>query len=389
MKNEQIAVIVEKVQKDKNAHFDELYEATWNTVYYYCYKLLNNEHDAKDAMQTVFIELYKKFDTLHHPNAFNSFLATIMRFTCANYHRAKVRTATDDIDDHDTILPEDNSEFLPSAAFEKEEVRREIAKLVEALPEKQREAILLFYFEEKTIKEIAEITESKFDAVNNRLVTARKTLRERVEELIKEGIMDRTMAILPIPILTRILLDDMAHIARPEIGQNSWPEIADSINIPVQPAATPPAAATATAATTGINAGIIATCVALVATGVILGYYVHDTFISTPPVEAYYQTASMAVDGAVNFEILIPTITNRVEFVEFTDAHGFRFLGGSRTSHSGGKMLYYLHHGGDMIYLGYAEDLYGGFRVAHQVTDGDAPRVNSDGVGAWFAQHMR
>ena len=385
MKNEQIAILVEKVQKDKSTYFEELYEATWSTVYYYCYKTLGNEHDAKDAMQTVFIELYKKLDTLYHPNAFNSFLATLMRYTCSNYLRAKLRNTTDDIDDHEATLPEDNTEFLPKEAFEKEEVRREIAKLVESLPEKQREAILLFYFKEKSIKEIAEITESKFDAVNNRLVVARKTLRERAEALIKEGMMDKVMAGAPVPILTRILLEEAQQIATPEIGELVWRNISKELDIPTQTTA-PHTAATATTtasttAVTGINVGIIAVAIAVLAAVAVLAYYINDNFFNQPAPEA------VAYFEAEPFNFFIPDITNRVQFVEFTDTHGFRFLGGSRTSYSGSQMLYYLQYRDYLIHLGYIEDLQNNFQVVYQITDNNAPRITTEEIATWFTQH--
>jgi len=401
MKNADIAVLVEKVQKDKQNAFEELYNAIWKTVYYFCYKNLGNEQDAKDAMQTVFIKLYEKIDTLHHPNAFNKFLFTTMKYTCSEFHKATFRNDAEDVDNYEASLLENNAEFLPTEAFENQEIRQEVAKMVEALPEKQREAILLFYFEEKSIKEIAEITGSKFDAVNNRLVTARKTLKERAEALVKKGSLNCKMAAMsPVPILTKILLEEAGQVATLEVGNLGWQDISSSLDltahvgeavaseIVAETIASQATAAVSTAAGIGINLAICATIAAAVVTGVFITYSVRDTFNYSPQTAyIYYQETPEipeADEHSMDLESLIQAITNRAEFIEFTDMYGFTFLGGSRTSDRGSQMLYYLQQQGRLVYLGYTEDLQNNFRVVYEVADSSVPRITSGEVSTWF-----
>ena len=379
MKNKDIAVLVEKVQKSKAEHFEELYKETWKTVYYYCYKNLRNEKDAEDAMQTVYLQLYSKIDSLYHSNAFNSFLCTIMRYTCSNLHRAKFKSESEDLEKHEAILQEENADFLPNEAYEREEVRNKIAVLVESLPEKQREAILLFYFEDKSIKEIAEITDSKFDAVNNRLVTARKTLRERVEELIREN-GPTTFSLAPLPVLTRILREEAERLATDEIGAEVWKSIADGLGLEKEISDNDvqnPAKSTA-----GINAAIYATVVAVAVVAGAFIYYVYDNFFAPPTAPVVYE--EHAYEDYIDFAMLIPQITDRPTFIEFTDMFGFSFLGGAWTSRDGYQMLYYLDYAGKTIYLGYMQNLQGTFQVRYEIAEGDLSRISSDEVGLWF-----
>jgi len=392
MKNKDIAMLVEKVQKDKENYFEELYKEIWKTVYYYCYKSLGNEQDAKDAMQTVFLQVYNKFDTLYHPNAFNNFLCTIMRYTCSNFHRAKFQKETEDLENYEAFLQEDNADFLPDEAYEKEEIRIKIAEIIGTLPAKQREAILLFYFEERSIKEIAEITESKFDAVNNRLVTARKTLRERAEALIKKGGLNRIMSIAPVHIITRILQDEAVRIATPEIGEDAWKSIAIELDLrtsigseELNVEGTEAQVASTVKAVTAINTAIYATITAGLAVCVFFAYYVYDNFIDTTPDTAYY---GYAYEDIIDIEILIPEIRNREEFITFAAAYGFAFLGGSWTSNDGYKMLYYLEQAWRsperLIYLGYTESLRGEFRLVYEIVEDGRVRMESDEVFNWF-----
>jgi len=407
MKNEEIAVLAEKVLQDKSAYFEELYQETWKTVYYYCYKNLGNEQDAKDAMQTVFVQLYQKLDTLYHPNAFNKFLYTIMRYTCSDFRKAKFRNETEELEDYET-LQDDDSDFLPSEAFEKYEIRQEIAKLVESLPQKQREAIFLFYFEGMSIKEIAEITDSKFDAVNNRLVTARKSLREYAEALIGKGALSRVMSIMPTPILTRILTEEAELVATSEICALAWTSISGSLFymqaagtgavVAAEAAAVTATAATSTTASLAVNIAIYTTAAAVVTTGGVLAYQVSENLLSPPAIVWEYEAEDEAGEetygvsdtfdetfaDTADLELRLSAITSRTELMEFTETHGFRFLGGSWASGRGSQMLFYLEQQDNIIYLGYTEDLQHNFHLTYEIADSSIPRITADGVGDWF-----
>ena len=388
MKNKEIAVLVEKVQNQKANSYEELYREIWDTVYYYCYKSLGNEQDAKDAMQTVFLKLYNKFDTLHHPNVFNKFLYTVMRYTCADFNRSKFRDDTDDLETYDSVT-EDNAEFLPSEAYERQDIRREIAQMIEALPEKQREAILLFYYEGLSTKEIAEITDSQLGAVKNRLATARKSLRERAEALVKKGSLDYSMGAAPI--LTSILLEEAQLIASPEIGDLAWQGICASLGlagaaagIGAAGASTSATATTATTAATAATSGIVTnvviglTCLAMLATG---GYFVHylNHNIINPP-------AIIAEDDSLSIESRINAITNRTEFMALVEEFGFVFLGGVWGSDTGDQMLYYIEEADRFIYLGYTTGLQNQFRVVYEVTAERLP-LTDEQIDEWFERN--
>jgi len=400
MKNADIAVLVKKAQENKEG-FGDLYKAMWGTAYYYCLRMLGNKQDAEDATQTVFVKLYRNLSSpssgAYHPEAFNKFLYTTMKYTCIDFHKAKSRNETEEIEHYDISLFEENTEFLPAAAFDNEEWRNQVVKLVAALPDKQKEAILLFYFDEKPVKEIAEITDSKVDAVKNRLMAARKTLKERAEVLIKEGAMDRTLAIIPIPLLTQILQADAAQVATLEAEQVIWSRIATEIGLPAgtnpadasanqaQAATTQGAAASATTATT-VNIAL-AVC-ALVAVGTLAfgAYYVNETFIQ-PLIAAADTNNSQPIPATMaimEIEPLIREIQTRAEFVDFIQTHGFSLIGGNRSSYSGDQVLYFAEHESSFIYVGYLLDLEGNFRVVYETTDNTMPRIRPDEVRNWF-----
>ena len=382
MKNKEIAILVRNVKKHKENAFEELYKATVKTVYFYCYKSLGNKQDANDAMQTVFLQLYNTITTLREPKAFNQFLYKIMAHTCTKFYKLKSRDDMDELEVCES-MPEENKEFLPAEALEKEDVREKIAEMIETLPLKQREAIIFFYYEGMSIKEIAEITDSKFDAVNNRLVKARKSLRERAKALIEEGALNYTMAIVPIPILTRILLEEAERIVTPEVCELAWQGICASLGIAVVGTAGAATTTTVTTTTTTVatssvltNVAIGVTCAAILTGTVYLGFHVNNTFINPPAI----------VEGYNEFDIvaLIPEIVNRVEFADFVSTYGFMFLGGEWLSEKGNHVLYILDEPDRYVYLGYIENLQNEFRVVYQATEERLP-LTDDQIAEWFA----
>jgi len=373
MSNKEIAVLVRKVQRNKK-HFEVLYNETVKAIYYHCYKHLGNKEDASDVAQTVFLQLYKKIDTLREPAAFRKFLYAIMTNACADFHRAKFRDETDALEDFES-MPEDNTEFLPSAIFERQSARKEIIEMIDELPQKQREAILLFYYKDLSIKEIAEITDSKFDAVNNRLVKARKNLRERAEALIEKGALDYTMAIAPIPIITQILAEEANAVVTPEVCQQIWQGVCGELGIA--------AAGAATTATTGAltNAAVACVCAGLLVSGGFLVHNVYNNFINPPAIVEEHEEYE-----EIDIVSLIPYITNRTEFMEFIDTHRFMLLSSLQSERRGNRMLFYLPEIDRYIYLGYTESLQGEFRVLYEIT-AERLSLTEEEIDEWFERN--
>ncbi|MCL2837826.1 MAG: RNA polymerase sigma factor [Oscillospiraceae bacterium] len=390
MSNAEIAMLVEKVQGNKELYFEKLYEASWRNVYFRCYKILGDKRDAQDATQMIFLRLHNKFENLLSPNAFNKFMHTIITYTCSEILKSKMRgaklhTDVDDIESHETA-EEDNPEFLPSEAYDREDVRNELAKMIETLPSKQREAILYFYYDDLSIAEIAEITDSEISAVKNSLFRARKSLRERAEVLIEKGALTIPMVIVSVPIITKILMEEANAIVTAEVGAIVWQGVCAGIEISGAASAGTVAAEVVVAEsvkTAGVfaNIGIGVACAVVVAGVVYLGLYVNDTFINPPPAIV----AEIEDYDAFDIVALIQEIESRAEFDEFVDLFGFLLLGGSRFGDRENMELYYLEEPNRFIYLGYTENQQAGFRVVFEVTDERLPITDED-IADWFAR---
>ncbi len=123
---------------------------------------------ADDLAQEAFIKAYVHLDTLEDPGKFKSWIFRIA-YTTFLSHKRSVRPMAD-IEETRNIAGEDDAD----SAFRYQKLYIALDKL----QEKERMAVLLFYLENYSVKEIAEITESGQDAVRQRLSRGRQHLKE-------------------------------------------------------------------------------------------------------------------------------------------------------------------------------------------------------------------
>lgn len=151
----------------------ELLDMYSGTVYRIAYARTRNRQDAEDITQDVFLKYIsanKQFDSEEHRKAWLLRVAV----NCSNdfvksahyRHRA-------DFDE----MPENGVE--PS--YELPE-KSEVWYAVQALPEKYRIPIHLFYYEDMSIAQIAAITNERESTVRSQLTRARKMLKEILKE---------------------------------------------------------------------------------------------------------------------------------------------------------------------------------------------------------------
>lgn len=230
LEKKRVSALIRTIQNNSkdNKSFEELYNMIWNKAFYYCLRHLRSEEDAKDAVQEIMVVIYKSIGNIRNPDAFYSFLYKVMIGVCAaNYKNEKFSSnEIYDIDDVSNDLPETNHDFLPESAVTRKETREYVLNLVDRLPEKQRQAVLLYYFEGLKQKEIGELTDSEIGAVNRRLVAARKSLQKQVDSVSARG--DTVPMFSAVPVLTQIFNEDARAVCTDEIRDRIWENISEN-----------------------------------------------------------------------------------------------------------------------------------------------------------------
>ncbi|MEE0046084.1 RNA polymerase sigma factor [Ruminococcus sp.] len=216
MEKEKIRRLVLQAGQGDRAAFGELYEETGRSVYFNCLKLLGNAQQAEDITQDTFMKALEKLDSLKEPENFSAWVNRIAINNCKMYFRKNPRTAEDESEKIIDDTPD--SELIPDDYADSEEKRRIIMNIIDtALTDEQRQTIILFYFDMMSVAEIAEIMECSVGTVTSRLSAARKKIREAVLIYEKKN-NDRLHAVMPIPVLSKIFMQECQHLKLPELS---------------------------------------------------------------------------------------------------------------------------------------------------------------------------
>ena len=158
---------------DKN-NFSDLYSASRKDLYKYCRTLCGNDSDAQDLMQQTYLKAWENFGFFRGEN-FSFWLRSIARNIFLDNLRKSKCPAEE--------LPEipDNSQN-PEFVAEKRDIGRILLKaLKDSLSPVQRMTVI-FYYDEKSVSEIANIMQCSENTVKSRLFNARKKLREELKK---------------------------------------------------------------------------------------------------------------------------------------------------------------------------------------------------------------
>lgn len=191
MKEEQITNLVQKARNKDNDAIGELYELIYPQVYFTAYKVLKNKESAEDIAQDSFITCITKLDSLKDDSAFFTFINRTAMNKSLNYLRdSKFELSDVTVNDDGEEVVMDIEDTSKSANVEKvindEETQRMVMEIIDRLPELQRMTIMLFYYEDFNITDIAKIMECSENTVKSRLNYARKAIKAEVEKLRKK-----------------------------------------------------------------------------------------------------------------------------------------------------------------------------------------------------------
>ena len=210
--------IKELVLSAKNGNkkaFDKLYKLTSNDVWFTCVSLLKDEENAKDIMQETYITAFLKLDTLKDEEKFCGWLTAIATNKSKNKLKGKVEYQ---IDDEVLIAKTETDELmLPEEYINKAEKRKVLLQIIEdTLSFNQYQVVLMFYFNELSIAEIAQALEISEGTVKSRLNSSRAKMKTAIEDYEnKSG--DKLHGGVVVPFFTTIFKEEAKSLAVPNI----------------------------------------------------------------------------------------------------------------------------------------------------------------------------
>ena len=210
-----IKELVSSAKSGNKKSFDKLYELTHNDVWYNCLSLLKDEENAKDIMQETYITAFLKLDTLKDEEKFCGWLTAIATNKSKNKLKGKVEYQ---IDDEVLIAKTETDELmLPEEYINKAEKRKVLLQIIEdTLSFNQYQVVLMFYFNELSIAEIAQALEISEGTVKSRLNSSRAKMKTAIEDYEnKSG--DKLHGVVVVPFFTTIFKEEAKSLAVPNI----------------------------------------------------------------------------------------------------------------------------------------------------------------------------
>jgi len=161
--------VVKDPGSDREQILIELVEKYQGMLLRMCYVYLRDRELAKDAVQESFLKAYRGLEDFRGESSEKTWLIRIAINTCKNIRRSAWMRH------HDRrITPEE----LPQAAVPSEEGDRGIMCDIMQLPAKLKEVILLYYWQDMNVNEIADALGVAQSTVSRRLKRARDKLRD-------------------------------------------------------------------------------------------------------------------------------------------------------------------------------------------------------------------
>ena len=210
-----IKELVSSAKSGNKKSFDKLYELTHNDVWYNCLSLLKDEENAKDIMQETYITAFLKLDTLKDEEKFCGWVTTIAVNLCKKKLKGKVEYQ---IDDEVLITEAETDELmLPEEYITKAEKRKVLLQIMEdTLSFNQYQTVLMFYFDEMSISEIAQGLEISDGTVKSRLNSSRAKMKTAIEDYEKKS-GDKLHGVVVVPFFTTIFKEEAKSLAVPNI----------------------------------------------------------------------------------------------------------------------------------------------------------------------------
>ena len=170
-------LVIASLGGDRQA-FGEIVSRYQSLLCALAYSTVGDIAHSEDIAQEAFVEAWKKLDTLREPAKLKSWLCGILRFKVSHFHRKEASQPIKGaalLDEHGDYEP-DPMRIEDMAIREEEQAL--LWQAMQDVPENYREPLILYYRENRSIRNVAEDLNLSEDTVKQRLSRGRKLVRE-------------------------------------------------------------------------------------------------------------------------------------------------------------------------------------------------------------------
>lgn len=179
--DEQFTTWCRRIKASDQRAYEQVFRALHDSLFRYALSITGGRASARDVVQDAFMQLWERRSTLDPSRSLEAFLYRMVRNRAYNHQRNhRTRTAKHKLLKEEEGLSHKTSDLLPDTSLNAKTLEAKLEEWIEALPDRQREALLLSRFEGLSHQEIAAVMEISPRTVNNHIVQALKRLRDRI-----------------------------------------------------------------------------------------------------------------------------------------------------------------------------------------------------------------
>lgn len=188
MKYEDDIYYINQVLQGNTFSYTHLINKHKNSMFNLAMKILKNRESAEECVQDAFLKAFNSLSEFRVNSKFSTWLYKIVYNTSISASR-KFNPQKSDISELEETLEDDNIISALDNLHNEEKIKY-INLALDSLEETDRALIVLYYFDEKSIEEISEITNLASANIKTKLFRSRKKLYSKFDNLLKSELLE-------------------------------------------------------------------------------------------------------------------------------------------------------------------------------------------------------
>jgi RNA polymerase sigma factor (sigma-70 family) len=204
--SKKIEQLVNRAKNNDQEAVEDLINMTQNKMFFRARSVLHTDDDAEEVVQQAYIKAFTNLHTMTDAKGFIPWLSVIvtnqakdfMRSAENKYHLNFSELEGDEEDDEPFETADERIDTQPEMAYDVKQKKDIVQEILDALPDDQRVAVMMYFYDGMTTKEIAEQLGCKEVTVKARIRYAKEKIKDSVTAIQKrDGIKLYGLAPLP------------------------------------------------------------------------------------------------------------------------------------------------------------------------------------------------
>jgi RNA polymerase sigma factor (sigma-70 family) len=164
-------------------YWGRIFEKYKKQIFVRCLRILNNSEDARDLTSEAFIKAFENIQNFDLKRSFFPWLYQLTTNLCIDHIRRKKLVQFNQIEDQ--VISENPEDVIVN--LERKELGNHIKQAIRKLKRPQKRCFCLFYIQQKSYKEIAELTGYSFNEVRSYIQNGRRKFKSIMEKNLSTG----------------------------------------------------------------------------------------------------------------------------------------------------------------------------------------------------------